>query len=253
MKMKLLAMGNVLMGDDGIAVYMAGILEESLREMGIEVIYGETDIGYCLSRIQEGDYIILLDASDLGKEPGEITMLSFDNLKTNYQNMTHHSVSFLDLLRLYFPKNDGNVITVQVKDIHLCYGISKELKEKTANLSLALQKQILSIRDIIKKEEENTSQSTLPILAQIQQSTQEAARIISDQELAKYDGSDGKPAYVAVNNEVYDMTNVPVWAGGTHFGLLAGKNLTHDFSICHNGMEDILNNLPKVGVLQQSI
>ncbi|MBB6218615.1 putative heme/steroid binding protein [Anaerosolibacter carboniphilus] len=68
-------------------------------------------------------------------------------------------------------------------------------------------------------------------------------------ELAIYDGSGGNPAYVAVNDIVYDVGNEATWGGGTHFGLYAGKDLTTQFKGCH-GMESILNKLPKVGILK---
>lgn len=68
-------------------------------------------------------------------------------------------------------------------------------------------------------------------------------------ELAQFDGSMGKPAYVAVNGIVYDVSNNAVWGGGTHFGLDAGKDLTPEFQSCH-GMESILAKLPKVGILK---
>lgn len=70
------------------------------------------------------------------------------------------------------------------------------------------------------------------------------------EELAQYDGSNGKPAYVAVNGIVYDLSNEITWGGGTHFGLYSGKDLTSEFMKCH-GKEEILNNLPKVGVLKK--
>jgi len=68
------------------------------------------------------------------------------------------------------------------------------------------------------------------------------------EELAKYDGKDGNPAYVAVNGVVYDVTNNAAWAAATHFGLSAGKDLTNQFASCHAGA-NILNMLPKVGTL----
>lgn len=139
-------MGNVLMSDDGIAIYLAGILEEKLCKIGVEVIYGETDIGYCISQIQEGDYIILMDASDLGKTPGEITLLSFDEITAKDKDITQHCVSFLDLLKLYFPMNDGIVITVQIAYIGLQYGLSKQLKGNISEIAQELFKQVSNVK-----------------------------------------------------------------------------------------------------------
>ncbi|HCJ58258.1 MAG TPA: hypothetical protein DHV55_13550 [Clostridiaceae bacterium] len=68
-------------------------------------------------------------------------------------------------------------------------------------------------------------------------------------ELAMYDGSGGRPAYVAVNSIVYDVSNNAFWGGGTHFGLYAGKDLTSQFLSCHGSLE-ILNVLPKVGIIK---
>ena len=68
------------------------------------------------------------------------------------------------------------------------------------------------------------------------------------QELSKYDGKDGNPAYVAVNGTVYDVTGNATWAAATHFGLTAGKDLTNDFASCHAG-QPILSKLKVVGKL----
>lgn len=74
-------------------------------------------------------------------------------------------------------------------------------------------------------------------------------REFSLKELANYDGSGGKSAYVAVNGVVYDVSNVAAWGGGTHFGLIAGKDLSEKFKECH-GENEILNKLPKVGIIK---
>lgn len=68
------------------------------------------------------------------------------------------------------------------------------------------------------------------------------------QELSRYDGKGGNPAYVAVNGIVYDVTNNAAWAAATHFGLMAGKDLTSEFASCHGG-QPILNKLKVVGKL----
>ena len=68
-------------------------------------------------------------------------------------------------------------------------------------------------------------------------------------ELAELNGSGGKPAYVAVNGVVYDVSVQGAWGGGTHFGLYAGKDLTAHFQACHDN-DTILSALPKVGVIK---
>lgn len=68
------------------------------------------------------------------------------------------------------------------------------------------------------------------------------------QELSKFDGKGGNPAYVAVNGTVYDVTNNAAWAAATHFGLLAGKDLTNEFASCH-ASQPILSKLKEVGKL----
>ena len=69
------------------------------------------------------------------------------------------------------------------------------------------------------------------------------------EELSQYDGSNGKPAYVAVNNVVYDLSNEVAWGGGSHFGITAGKDSTAEFKSCHGNIE-VLKKLPKVGILK---
>ena len=69
------------------------------------------------------------------------------------------------------------------------------------------------------------------------------------EELANFDGKNGRPAYVAVNGIVYDVTNNRAWAAATHFGLIAGKDYTQEFASCHAGQQSILATLPVVGRL----
>jgi predicted heme/steroid binding protein len=67
-------------------------------------------------------------------------------------------------------------------------------------------------------------------------------------QLSKYDGKNGNPAYVAVNGVIYDVTNNAAWATASHFGLTAGKDLTGPFNSCHGGQR-ILSKLKAVGKL----
>ncbi len=67
-------------------------------------------------------------------------------------------------------------------------------------------------------------------------------------ELAEYNGADGKPAYVAIDGVVYDLTNVPAWKGGKHHGNVAGQD--HSETILHAPhKKSVLAKLPVVGKL----
>lgn len=75
-------------------------------------------------------------------------------------------------------------------------------------------------------------------------------KVFTLEELSKYTGKNGMPAYIAVNGIVYDITFEAAWAAGTHFGLTAGQDLSNEFKSCHNA-QTILDKLKKVGVLQK--
>ena len=69
------------------------------------------------------------------------------------------------------------------------------------------------------------------------------------EELKYYNGENGRAAYVAVNGVVYDVSQRIGWAGGTHFGLFAGNDLSAQFMACHRGLTAIIEQLPIVGIL----
>jgi predicted heme/steroid binding protein len=69
-------------------------------------------------------------------------------------------------------------------------------------------------------------------------------------ELKKYNGQNGNPAYVAVNGTVYDVTNAKGWQNGTHKnGITAGKDLTDAITSAPHGT-DVLADLQVVGKLK---
>jgi predicted heme/steroid binding protein len=95
--------------------------------------------------------------------------------------------------------------------------------------------------------------SSVPLPEPSLPGTEQEPRGFTLEELAYYDGSNGKPAYVAVKGNVYDLSSVVRWAGGKHFGMQAGKDLSIPFMGCHQGIMDRLNKLPIVGVLVKGV
>jgi predicted heme/steroid binding protein len=69
------------------------------------------------------------------------------------------------------------------------------------------------------------------------------------EELAFFDGKDGRKAYIAVDGFIYDVSNSSRWANGQHNGFLAGRDLTSQIkTISPHGLS-VLRNIPKIGIL----
>jgi predicted heme/steroid binding protein/uncharacterized membrane protein len=76
-------------------------------------------------------------------------------------------------------------------------------------------------------------------------------RKFTTQELAGYDGADGKPVYVAFSGTVYDVSGSPLWKRGSHFRRhLPGTDLTDQLGSAPHGA-DVLDRpgIEAVGVL----
>ncbi len=70
------------------------------------------------------------------------------------------------------------------------------------------------------------------------------------EELAKFDGKEGRPAYVAHKGKVYDVSESWMWEDGDHQGLHeAGKDLTEDMEDAPHE-DDNLSDFPVVGELE---
>ena len=77
-----------------------------------------------------------------------------------------------------------------------------------------------------------------------------ALKTFTADELAKYDGQNGNPAYIAVNGMVYDVTAVPQWQNGSHFGRFqAGRDLSEEIKLSPHGVSK-LETVPVVGLYQ---
>ncbi|QEM68905.1 cytochrome B5 [Geobacter sp. FeAm09] len=79
-----------------------------------------------------------------------------------------------------------------------------------------------------------------------------AGTSFTPEELAFFDGTQGRPAYFAHNGTVYDASASALWKGGTHAGRHpAGQDLTPFLGQAPHG-EDRLLTLPRVGSIAQT-
>ncbi len=71
------------------------------------------------------------------------------------------------------------------------------------------------------------------------------------EELAEFDGREGRKAYVAVNGKIYDVTDSPWWRQGDHQGAhQAGGDLSEELPKAPH-VRAVVERFPVVGHLQE--
>lgn len=75
---------------------------------------------------------------------------------------------------------------------------------------------------------------------------------MTQEELARHDGQEGRKAYGAVNGTIYDFSASPLWAGGNHQGLhQAGRDLTEELRTAPH-VRAVIERYPVVGELESA-
>jgi predicted heme/steroid binding protein len=75
----------------------------------------------------------------------------------------------------------------------------------------------------------------------------------SKDELAKNNGKNGTPVFIAYNGKVYDVTKSSRWEDGEHENMHdAGKDLTNDLESMSPHGADVMERFPVIGTLTES-
>ncbi len=74
---------------------------------------------------------------------------------------------------------------------------------------------------------------------------------MTSEELSKYDGQNGQPAYVAVSGSIYDVTASERWKNGLHEEVhQAGQDLTEELKSAPH-VRAVIERFPIVGRLEE--
>lgn len=103
-----------------------------------------------------------------------------------------------------------------------------------------------------------TEQSVKPVTEQTEPSVTEPPAAVEPaqtveitlEELSEFSGKDGARAYVAVDGVIYDVTDVPPWAGGTHQGKVEAGNDVSQMILQSPHGKKVLEKLPVVGKIK---
>jgi hydrogenase maturation protease len=94
-----LGVGNTIQSDDGVGVHAARMLQDDPRlPYGVNVIDGGTLGLELLAHLHECTRLLLLDAVDIGKEPGTVVRLAGNELRDLSTGKSVHQLGVADLL-----------------------------------------------------------------------------------------------------------------------------------------------------------
>jgi hydrogenase maturation protease len=104
-KTLVLGLGNVLMGDEGIGVYVVRELEQRTPVLpGVEYMDGGTGGFTLLAPLEDAGRIILIDAAADGNPIGTVTRTTPRFSKDYPPTLTAHDVGVKDLLDVFYMR-----------------------------------------------------------------------------------------------------------------------------------------------------
>lgn len=149
---KVFGIGNILLGDDGIGVYIIDKIKTDLLNFDkrLEVIIGETDYLYCINEIKKDDIVIIVDSAYFDKEIGSLSIFKLEECNEFILNKELcHEESLLSILIKEKPYIKGYLIGVEVDILQYSLSLSHNTHNK---FEYICREVIKSIKKIIVEE-----------------------------------------------------------------------------------------------------
>ncbi|MDD3395246.1 MAG: hydrogenase maturation protease, partial [Anaerotignum sp.] len=119
---------------------------QSLHNLNVEIIFGETDCQSCFYLLNEEDFVFLLDAFYEGAAPGSIHLFSLEEaMALSSGSLMQHDMSIVELMKLYKGKWKGYFIGVEIAELGFGEELSAVLEEKLQEICLEVEKNIEKI------------------------------------------------------------------------------------------------------------
>lgn len=134
------------MGDDCIGIKVLEKLTSELEKEEIQVIFGETDIDYALSKIDNRDFLFIIDSTYFNIAPGTVTFTPIEKAITRQQPIySQHQPSLINLLNTYKKSVSGYIIGIEVAEIYFSLDLSEILSRKFLSICEEIHKFIYQI------------------------------------------------------------------------------------------------------------
>lgn len=125
-----IGIGNKLMMDDGIGVYVVDKLNSEKRELNVNYVLGETDVWYCMDVLNKSDFSIIIDAAFLELPPGSIVRFPLSDVLDSLPiPLTAHEFDLFNEMKRDDFKGRGVLIGIQPYRIGFSLGLSEPLTE----------------------------------------------------------------------------------------------------------------------------
>ncbi|TRY24967.1 hydrogenase maturation protease [Brevibacillus sp. LEMMJ03] len=125
-----LGLGNILLEDDGIGVYLVEDLSKRDPIKHVEYIVGETDVPFSLEMTRHADLLIIVDAVLTGKKPGQVTVFPCKKEQGFEKGISMHNLHFLEEALRVQRSWEGIIIGVEAESMGHHLGLSPILQEK---------------------------------------------------------------------------------------------------------------------------
>ena len=107
-----LGIGNVLMGDEGVGVHAVRLLEQENWPAGVTVVDGGTGGFHLLSLLQDYEPVIMIDAAADGRPPGTVRVITPRFASDFPPSLSAHDIGLRDLV-------EATALVGHLPEIHL--------------------------------------------------------------------------------------------------------------------------------------
>ncbi|AWI04992.1 hydrogenase maturation protease [Clostridium drakei] len=145
MKKIVIGVGNKLMLDDGVAIFLLENIKSVLEDNDIEVIIGETDVDFCLSKLNNVDEFYIADSYFSDKVPGDLTFKKIKDIKKIRKQCAAHSLGLMDLIDIYGIEVKGYFIGIEIGRIDMNIGLSNDLQVEFKDICSKVLNFILNV------------------------------------------------------------------------------------------------------------
>ena len=146
-KTAVLGIGNIILKDDGLGVYVIQALQKEEDLCGIELVDGGTSTFDMLEYFTDYDRVIVIDCLKVNNPPGTIYKVSPDEIP-NYKGeyLSLHDVQIIDIIKIAnmlgkYPK--VTVYGVEPQEISFGIGLTDEIQTVMPKVINYLKKEIL--------------------------------------------------------------------------------------------------------------